>query len=333
MTKANDYDCLIVKDKFFAVFFAERIAKRLGVPYVYWLSFPFPESSAYKAGTKRGFAAWFERLRGRFMHWVLYSRVPRSAAHIFVQSEWMKADLVEKGVPRHLMTAVPMGVATELLPAEDTPPARKEAIYIGTLNRARRLDFLINAFATVVKDIPDARLHIVGSAHNFEDEQALHKLVHDLGLTEAIRFTGFSPPEDVARFCQRIALRRVAHSADARVLAVVAHQARGIHGPESCRTGQRHPRSGICHQRERRRYLRTFHRNRIRFGDGNTFCRTGSHASAWPERSSLGGSAPLLRGAWCPRGRNLTSRPRSAVLVQQDRRCRRHAIAALATGH
>ena len=73
---------------------------------------------------------------------------------MFVQSEQMRLDVAAQGIPLHKMTAVPMGIRVDLC-APGTSSQRRRVLpagvpcvlYLGTLNRVRRLDFLIRVFA------------------------------------------------------------------------------------------------------------------------------------------------------------------------------------------
>lgn len=199
LARRERYDLVIVKDKFLAVLVAMVIQRRLGVPFIYWLSFPFPESVAYKARQHRQPLRFLDVVRARLMAWVLYRWVPAHARHVMVQSRWMQADLVGKGIPEALMTAVPMGVsmeATSAVTARRATCSPQRVVYIGALNRARRLDFLLRAFKDVVQRFPDAELCFVGAASHARDEQALHDLAEELGIGSNVSFMGQRDPED-----------------------------------------------------------------------------------------------------------------------------------------
>ncbi len=196
LAKQNAYDLVIVKDKFVAVLLALLIQSRLHIPFVYWLSFPFPEATAYKARSRRWPRRAVDMLRSRFMYFVLYRIVSRRARHVFVQSRWMKEDLSAKGILQQRMTAVPMGVSLEriaLVRGRRDSCNHPRAIYIGALNEARRIDFLLRAFARVLQHIPRAELYIVGAAHDPRDERKLHDLTRTLGMASSVHFTGQLP--------------------------------------------------------------------------------------------------------------------------------------------
>jgi glycosyltransferase involved in cell wall biosynthesis len=69
----------------------------------------------------------------------------------------------------------------------------KDIVYLGTLIRERRLDFLIRVLSEVVKNEPTAKLILIGSGENLEDEQLLQHEVKRYQLEHAATFTGYLP--------------------------------------------------------------------------------------------------------------------------------------------
>jgi len=72
--------------------------------------------------------------------------------------------------------------------------------YIGRLHRGKRIETAIEALAEVRKKVSNARLLIIGGAGS-PDETAykgeLQQLAIDLGVREAVAFTGYRPAEDI----------------------------------------------------------------------------------------------------------------------------------------
>src|SRR5208283_2630332 len=94
-----------------------------------------------------------------------------------------------EGIPTNKMTIVPMGVDAELCSSAESFQDRgvlaagvPSILYLGTLNRVRRLDFLIRAFARVRTLVPAARLYIVGRGDDPADELFLEAEVSRLKL-------------------------------------------------------------------------------------------------------------------------------------------------------
>lgn len=191
LTRRGNYDFVQIKDKFLIapiVVLAARLSK---TPVVYWLSYPFQDSSIFAADVGTARYPLLYRIRGHFFRFVLYKVVAPNALHIVVQSEQMKRDLVAEGIPDEKMTAVPMGVE---MSADDRPApcpiVSGQMIYVGTLLKTRRMDFLVRVLALVKKERPDATLLMVGPEELPGDEQVLRDEAERLGVSDALVITG-----------------------------------------------------------------------------------------------------------------------------------------------
>jgi glycosyltransferase involved in cell wall biosynthesis len=197
LLRESRYDFVQVKDKFLVALPALLACKLRGVPMVFWLSYPFPESDLYAAreGTARYPLLYW--IRGSIFKWLLYRVILRFAAHGFVQSEQMKRDVVGMGIQPEKLTAVPMGVATSLLSIQLPSPAagwpERNVAYLGTLARNRRLDMIVRAFRRVVDAVPDAKLYFIGGGDDAKDVEILASEVQRLELEAHVVFTGFLP--------------------------------------------------------------------------------------------------------------------------------------------
>ena len=183
-----------VRDKFFAGILGLLASRVRRIPFVFWLSYPFPEARILDAHEGRSRHPWFSLLAGRLSGLLLYKIILPGAAHVFVQSEQMKRDLLRPGLDPLRFTPVPMGIPDEdmpdVAPDEATDPL---ILYLGTLARVRRLDALVRAFAQVAKTMPEARLAFVGEGDVPEDRAALEAEVDRLGLSGSVKFTGQLP--------------------------------------------------------------------------------------------------------------------------------------------
>ncbi|TWI65197.1 glycosyltransferase involved in cell wall biosynthesis [Pseudoduganella lurida] len=176
-------------------------AKLRGLPFVYWISFPMCEARIFRARERSGLRARIVLAKGMIEHWLLYRVVLPGSRHVFVQSDAMGDMVHGKGVPAHKLTAVPMGVDTELLAAPEAAPVRSavpQIAYLGTLDRLRRLDELIDALQLVRLRHPAATLLLIGGAE-LEDAQTLVAHAAKLGLQDAVRITGWLPSADAWR--------------------------------------------------------------------------------------------------------------------------------------
>ncbi|MEJ1158830.1 glycosyltransferase [Prosthecomicrobium sp. N25] len=202
----GDCDALQVRDKPFLAALALLKARRLGVPFFYWMSFPMAEAAEAVArthGLSLGLARYvFLRLRGTGGRHLLYRFVLPRADHVFVQSERMLDDVAALGIARERMTAVPMCVDPERFtgPAGPADPAldaalagRRVIAYLGTCERVRRIDVLFETLAILRRTVPDAFLLVVGDAIEAEDRAWLDARIRDCGVEGHVLRTGWLP--------------------------------------------------------------------------------------------------------------------------------------------
>jgi len=206
LCKKNKYDFVQVKDKFLCVFPAILACKLFDSKFIYWLSFPIPEASIASAKEKTARYPIYNFIRGRVFHFILYRVVSRYADYIFVQSEAMKQDLALKGIPNNKMMSIPMGVSSELLRnevEEDLKIEEKSIVYLGELGKARRLDFVVDVFAEILKVIPSAKLYFIGGSSNLNDSEDLKKYCMSLGVEKNTIFTGFLPRDEALEYVKK----------------------------------------------------------------------------------------------------------------------------------
>jgi glycosyltransferase involved in cell wall biosynthesis len=205
--RQGDYDLIEVKDKFVSGVLALIAARLYRKPYVFWLSYPFAEEYLFKAreGTARYPLLYL--IRGLAFNILLYRIILPGADHVMVQSEQMRRDLAQRGIPRAKMTAVPMGIKPERFerPAIKAPRSLIPAgelcfLYLGTLNRVRHLDFLVRVLAKVREDLPRARLYVVGAGDHPGDEQLLVDEAERLSVRDALVMVGQLPQAEALRY-------------------------------------------------------------------------------------------------------------------------------------
>jgi glycosyltransferase involved in cell wall biosynthesis len=121
----------------------------------------------------------------------------------------MRLDVAAQGIALHKMTAVPMGVRIDLCAVPDLSRSRRIVpsgvpcvLYLGTLNRVRRLDFLIRAFARVVAVEPRALLYIVGQGDHPEDRTYLENEAARLNISSSVVFVGQLPQQQALAYVQ-----------------------------------------------------------------------------------------------------------------------------------
>ncbi|WUR14827.1 glycosyltransferase [[Empedobacter] haloabium] len=204
-TSRRDVDLIQVRDMV-TVGLAGLVAARLkGLPFVYWMSFPMSEGRILRAraelAARPSLHYRLVLLKGLVEKKLLYSVVMRCADHVFVQSTEMQAMVAQEGIARDKLTPVPMGVDTEAIKPE-TIAARRlpgwEGVpvvaYLGTLDRARQLDTVMDAVVLLRQEHPAARLLLIGDSATPADIVKLREHAAAIGLPEdAYTITGWLP--------------------------------------------------------------------------------------------------------------------------------------------
>jgi glycosyltransferase involved in cell wall biosynthesis len=206
LARAAHYDCIQVRDKHVAGLVGLWVAHVCKIPFFFWMSFPFADADLYRVSEfKDAYPLSYRifcKIRGHLTGWLLYRVILPRTDHIFVQSERMQQDVAARGIALAKMTPVPMGIL--LAGIRDTPieavqdprlHGRWPVVYVGTLKRMRRLDFLIEVFRLVHEREPRAILIMVGDAAP-EEMQFLHAEVQRRDLVEHVVFTGLLPRDE-----------------------------------------------------------------------------------------------------------------------------------------
>lgn len=212
LVRGGQYDFIQVKDKFIAALIGIYLSKVTKTKFFFWLSFPFPEADLfeYRTGTARYPILYF--IRGMFFKYLLYHTILPLSDHVFVQSEQMKKDIISQGIAEDKITPVLMGIDFDdtALAEESTEQAIKKEndsiIYLGTMQKVRRIDFVIRVFRKVLDEMPTVKLYMVGSSDNIADLDYLKGEAKRLCVDHAVRFTGNLPREQALQYVKRAAV-------------------------------------------------------------------------------------------------------------------------------
>lgn len=210
ITRKNAYDIVQVKDKYIAAILALLVARMRKAKFCYWLAYPHAEANLHVA--RHGMARYpmLYRLRGMGMAFLLYRIILPRADHIFVQSEQMQKDIAARGVDCKKMTPIPGSLTLTTIPykrSKDPGPEAPVVLYVGTLNRKRRLEFVIRAFRQVLDESPSAMLWMVGGGVNPADEAVLTEEVDKQGIDpDKVVFHGEVPMSQVWQYIERSAV-------------------------------------------------------------------------------------------------------------------------------
>jgi glycosyltransferase involved in cell wall biosynthesis len=169
------------------------------------MSFPMSEGFveiARREGTSLGFVRWaFMWVKGHVGRRLIYEFLLPRCDHVFAQSETMAGNLCQRGIRVDRVSVVPMGVdvrgigdaqASGNRPMQD-PSDGPVIAYLGSLDRARGLDFLLQVLVRLRERFPTACLRLVGDANEEADRQWLKARAKALDLEGAVVWTGWVP--------------------------------------------------------------------------------------------------------------------------------------------
>ncbi len=95
------------------------------------------------------------------------------------------------------------------LRARDEPWDPNQLLFVGVVRRVKGLDVLVRALARLTQNRPQLRLRVLGEPFYGgyrRDEEEVRRLITSLGLEQRVEFSGYAPPEEVARVMRRSAL-------------------------------------------------------------------------------------------------------------------------------
>ena len=200
--RAQDYDAVQARDKFLIAAALAYAARRRGLKFFYWLSFPEPESQLLRVRTRVARYPLMSLIRGVLFSWLLYRWILPRCDHAFVQSEQMRHDVAAHGIDLSKLTSVPMGIAASDAQTPRRPVAdgdfRTSALtlaYLGTLDSQRRLEVLVEMLALLRNAGIAAHLQLIGDAERPEERLRLERRAVDLGVLDYLQITGFLPRE------------------------------------------------------------------------------------------------------------------------------------------
>ena len=221
--RALDLDVFHAHHPFLLGGTAARLARSLGRPLAFTYHTLYDKYAHYvplpRAAVARQALAWSTQF----------------ANHVDVviaPSEALAERIRNQGVAR-VVEVVPTGIdlgwfqpgnRTDARAALGLPPDRPLLVYVGRLDREKNLDFLLEAFAAVLRVRPDAELLLVGRGTR---EPSLRALAARLGVADRVRFVGGVPLADVVAFYQAADVFVFASTTETQGLAVLEAMAVG----------------------------------------------------------------------------------------------------------
>jgi glycosyltransferase involved in cell wall biosynthesis len=207
-------DCIQVRDKIASGLVGRCAAALLGLPFVYWMSFPIVEGFEARRdelGRRgRGVKWCAHAVRARLSRFVLYRLVLPGARHLFVQSDAMADWLAAQGYARERMSAVPMGVDAGLFDRAAIVPApdprldgRRVIVYLGRIAQSRKSDFLLDVAEALRAQLPAILLVIAGDAPSDDEMAWMRAQIAARGLGQHVLLTGWLPQRDALGYAVR----------------------------------------------------------------------------------------------------------------------------------
>lgn len=206
--KKSGFDIIQVRDMVWVGLACMIIAKLIKLPMTYWVSFLYAESRTMRAKDKNeNIPSWKRPIilsRGLLEEFILYRIILPRANRVYVQSDFMFNYMKDKGIDPNNMFVVPMGVDLDKVESFADTEAKKidkwgsspVVGYLGSLDRLRKLEVLLEAFKQAKIAVPDLKLLFVGDAAIAMDREFLQKTADDMGLTEDFYITGWVKTEE-----------------------------------------------------------------------------------------------------------------------------------------
>jgi len=179
---------------------AIRVGRKLGIPVVYEIR-AFWEDAAVDHGSTKENSLRYKLTRA------LETWAVKNADAVTVICEGLRKDLASRGIPANKITVIPNAVDIDKFEMGGKPDAELKLKlglgssrvlgFIGSFYAYEGLDLLIAALPSILKQMPDVKLLLVGGG---PQEAALKQQVMALDLKDRVIFTGRVPHAEVNRY-------------------------------------------------------------------------------------------------------------------------------------
>ena len=177
----REFDVVLIEDVYSSVsVLGARAAFRTGVPYVLQAYGTLPTTRERgRAVVKRAFLALWAR------------RTVREAAACLYLSESERREYLAQGADPARLHPIPPSL--DIATADHVPRSgHPSVVYLGRLAPIKRIDVLLDAFARVRAELPDATLDVIGAPTAYGEELRAR-------AGEGVSFRGLIPEEDKSR--------------------------------------------------------------------------------------------------------------------------------------
>ncbi|SMY35232.1 glycosyltransferase [Photobacterium andalusiense] len=206
--KKDGYDVIQARDMVWVGLFTLLAAKLTKLPFTYWVSFLYAESRTMRAKDKNENIPRWKRpillAKGLIEEFVLYRFILPHSDRVYVQSDFMFNYMKNKGVDPKTMMVVPMGVDFDKIDESVATepkyiPQWQDSIvigYLGSLDRLRKLETIVQAFKQAKEQVPNLKLLFVGDSEITRDRECLIEEAQKLGVADDFIITGWVPTQE-----------------------------------------------------------------------------------------------------------------------------------------
>jgi len=159
-------------------------------------------------GVHSGSIPWY---LGGLLNWLDVKCLNGCDAVIAI-SEEMKRVLVERGVSADKVKVV-VGDGVELRDVDAVKGEDGLVGYVGSISRSRSSEKILEAFSVLRKRVPGVKLMMVGPVDP-GDEDYFREYVEELGLSDAVTFTGFVGHDEALGLMKRFWVSLAYHEGD-----------------------------------------------------------------------------------------------------------------------
>jgi colanic acid/amylovoran biosynthesis glycosyltransferase len=128
-----------------------------------------------------------------------YLKLSKYAKKIVVVSEDMQKELVGLGMAPDKIINIPYGIDTGFFAGANPSESSMSCIFIGRFTAKKAPDKIVLAFNEVLKQLPDAKLIMIGNGELLEETKNLAK---NLNIFSSIDFIDFKPQSEIKRLLQ-----------------------------------------------------------------------------------------------------------------------------------
>ena len=200
LNKSN-YDLIYVRNEPIMGLYAIKFAKQQHIPFIFQLSHLKSEETIYFTKKNLYGSKMKNYVLGRISKKIT-DYILRKADLIFSISESMKEFLIKKKLSANKIAVLPLGANVDMVGNKKNQikiakdynlKSGKTLIYLGTLIKTRDPLFLFNVIKTVVKNIPDLKLLVVGEGKDKNDLKEYRQFIKKNNLDNNIFLVGKVP--------------------------------------------------------------------------------------------------------------------------------------------